>query len=90
MKGFSSLCVHAVTTSSKCEYKKARSFYAAGFVFLCDLRVRVLLSALPWQPIDGGLLPRRGFLTVYTVGTPQTPLPICSSVFHTANHVTSR
>ena len=26
--------------------RKARSFYATGFVFLCDLRVRVLLSGL--------------------------------------------
>lgn len=29
----------------------------------------------PQQPNDGGLLPRRGFLTLYIVRTPQSPLP---------------
>ena len=69
--------------------KKTRSFYAAGLLFTSTGN-RVPFRPLPWQPIDGGLLPRRGFLTAYTVRTPQTPLPRSSSVFHTANRAASR
>ena len=40
--------------------KKTRSFYAAGLLFTSTGN-RVPFRPLPWQPIDGGLLPPSRF-----------------------------
>ncbi len=45
--------------------KRKPAVLRCGFVVhVCEIGC---LIDLTWQPIDGGLLPRRGFLTAYTV-----------------------
>ncbi len=67
--GFVFWCPHSEGTK-----KKTRSFYAAGLLFT-SLEIGCLFDLYPGNRLTGKLLPRRGFLTAYTVRTPQTPLP---------------